>query len=197
MPTVEERTMPSFAAACRLGAAAVVTGLLAAAVPASAEIEKLMQHCDGKLCPFFRASITLPDGWVEDKEAADYFKAQMLPKGVDFEQAPAKIYAVVRFNPDKQPMADFLPASIKEWRSRAKDAKISKLADLARDGKPSFVRHQFEARDLKEQGYELRSVTTDQDKDGNEFIVTITLSANSKPALKAAEPAYLAILGRY
>jgi hypothetical protein len=90
-----------------------------------------------------------------------------------------------------------LPDTIKDWKSRAKDAKINKLDDLIRAGKAPFVRHAFEARRLKEQGYELQSVTSDGDKDGNEFVVTITLSANSKAALEAAQPAYLAILNKY
>ena len=117
--------------ACRL-VAAVVLGF-SAAMPAKAEIEKFMNQCDGKLCASFRASITIPDGWVEDKEASDYFKAQMLlPKGLDFDKAPAKIYALVRYNRAKQPITDFLPDSIKDWKSRAKDAKINRLDDLAR-----------------------------------------------------------------
>ncbi len=170
-----------------------------AAAPASAEIEKFMQYCDGKLCPFFRASVTVPEGWVEDREATDYFKAVMLlPKGLDFEKAPAKIYAVARYNRAKQPVSDFVPDSIKDWKSRAKDGKIVALPDLPRgEGKPPFVRHQFDARSLQEQGYELQAVTKDMDKDGNEFIVTITLSANSLEARKAAEAAYLTILAKY
>ncbi|HEY6024492.1 MAG TPA: hypothetical protein VIV34_09985 [Pseudolabrys sp.] len=184
------------ALARRLIAALVL--VLPAAIPAKAEIEKFMNQCDGKLCASFRASITIPDGWVEDKEASDYFKVQLLlPKGLEFEKAPAKIYAVVRYNRNRQPITDFLPDSIKDWKSRAKDARIDKLDDLARVGKPAFVRHAFEARSLKIQGYELQAVTTDGDKDGNEFVVTITLSADSKAALKAAEPAYLAILSKY
>jgi hypothetical protein len=59
------------------------------------------------------------------------------------------------------------------------------------------VRHQFEAPSLREQGYELQAVTTDSDNDNNEFLVTITLSANSAKALQAAKPAYLAILSKY
>ena len=43
----------------------------------------------------------------------------------------------------------------------------------------------------------LQAVTTDGDKDGNAFVVTITLSVNSRKALEAAEPAYLAILRKY
>jgi hypothetical protein len=177
-------------------------GLLAtlnATTPAGATIEKFMSQCDGKMCAFFRASIVIPDGWVEDRDSTRYFNSQfLLPKGTAFEKAAAKIYVAVVYNRKKQPISDFLPENIADWRSRAKDAKITDLDDLPRgDGKSVFVRHQFEAASLHEQGYELEAVTTDGDKDGNEFFVTITLSANSREALKAAEPAYLAILSSY
>ena len=188
--------MPTLRLLGRLAVALAALSLLIG--PARAEIEKFMNQCDGKLCAFFRASITIPDGWVEDKEATVCFKAQMLlPKGVEFDKAPAKIYAVVRYNRNKQPISDFLPDSIADWKSRAKDAKITRLDDLARGDKPAFMRHRFEAKSLKEQGYELQALTTDTDKDGNQFIVTITLSANSADARNAAEPAYLAILSKY
>ena len=102
------------------------------------------------------------------------------------------------YNRKKQPISDFMPESIADWHSRAKDAKINDLDDLPRgDGKVAFVRHQFEAKSLHEQGYELQAVTTDSDNDGNDFLVTITLSANSQKALKAGEPAYMAILSKY
>jgi multidrug efflux pump subunit AcrB len=182
----------------RAGALFGLIGLLAAA-PAHAEIEKFMHVCDQKICPFFRASITLPDGWVEDPDATRYFNAQfLLPKGRDFDAAQAKIDVVGKYNRNKKPIADFVPDAIADWQSRAKDAKITRLEDLPRgDGKPVFERRQFEAKSLKEQSYELQSVTTDRDNDGNEFIVTITLSANSRKALQAAQPAYLAILQKY
>lgn len=104
---------------------------------------------------------------------------------------------MARYNPKKQPITDFLPDSIKDWNSRAKDAKITRLADLPRNGKPAFARHRFEARGLKEQGYELQAVTTDADKDGNSYVITITLSANTAAAFKAAEAAYQTILDKY
>lgn len=54
---------------------------LLSALPANAEIKKFMNQCDQKMCAFFRASITVPDGWVEDKEATKYFNSQfLLPK---------------------------------------------------------------------------------------------------------------------
>ena len=184
---------------CRFSASLVVSGGVALAIPAHAEIEKFMNQCDGKLCPFFRASITLPDGWVEDKEASDYFKVQMLlPKGVEFEKAPAKIYVLVRLNRDKKPVSTFIPDTLKDWKERAKNAKVIKLDDLPRaGGKPAFLRYQFDANSLKEQGHELTAATSDMDKDGNEFVVMVMLSADTVEARKAAEPAYLAILGKY
>jgi len=188
----------SFNALLRRIAAAFVLGALAAGLPARGEIQKFMLDCEGKLCAFFRASIVVPDGWVEDYEATRYFKAVMLlPKGLDFDKAPAKIYAVARFNRNKQPISDFLPDNIADWKERAKDAKITRLDSLARGDKPAFVRYEFEAPSLDEQGYESQAVTSDGDKDGNQFIVTITLSANSREAFKAAEPAYLAVLNKY
>jgi hypothetical protein len=104
----------------------------------------------------------------------------------------------VIYNRKKQPISDFMPENLADWRSRARNAKITDLDDLPRgDGKPAFVRHRFEAASLHEQGYELQAVTTDGDKDGNEFLVTITLSADTPAALQAATPAYLAILSKY
>jgi len=170
-----------------------------AVTPAKATIEKIMNQCDGKLCPFFRASIVIPDGWVEDKGATRHFNSQfLLPRDVDFDKSVVKIYVAVVYNRKKQPISDFMPDQLAEWRSRAKGAKITDLDDLPRgDGKPAFVRHQFEATSLREQGYELQAVTTDGDTDGNEFIVTIMLSANSAKALQSASAAYQAILSKY
>jgi hypothetical protein len=87
--------MPPFGVAHCFCAALILMGLLAAA-PVKAEIEKFMRLCDRKLCAAGCPSITISDGWIEDKEASSYFKQVLLPKGPDFEKAPAKIYAIVR-----------------------------------------------------------------------------------------------------
>lgn len=177
----------------------VIAGLIAAAVPAQAEIEKFMRQCDGKLCPFFRAPIAVPDGWEENAEATRELGVQMLlPKGKDFDAAPAKIYVLVRYNKDKQPVSFVARDTYSDWKQRAKTAKISKLADVVRaNGKPAFERHQFEAPKLKEQGFETTALVSDGDKDGNSFVVVICLSANSREAYKSAEAAYLSILKAY
>ncbi len=182
----------------RLAAGLAVAGLIAAA-PAHAEIEKFMRHCDGKLCPFFRASITVPEGWVEDAEATRELGVQMmLPKGLDFEKAPAKIYVLVRYNRDKGPVSAITRDTYSDWKKRAKNAKVSKLPEVARaNGKPAFERHQFEAPKLEEQGFEMTSLAADTDKDGNAYVVVVCISANTREAFKSAEAAYLSILKAY
>ncbi len=185
----------------RLPSCALLVSLIVSATPVRAEVQKLLIHCEQqqKLCAFFRPSVSIPDGWVEDKEATDHFKAvMMLPNGVEFDKSPVKIYAIAVDNRDKRPLAAFLPDGVADWKQRAKDAKIATLPELARGGgRPAFVRRAFDSEKLKEQGHELNAVTADTDKDGNAFIVTITLSANSRAALQSAEAAYMSILEKY
>jgi hypothetical protein len=185
--------------AIRSAFVAVVAALSLLAAPAKAEIEKFMYDCDGKLCTFFRASLTIPEGWVEDKEASSALGVQMLlPKGVDFEKAPAKIYALVRYNKDKQPVSAITKDTYRDWRERSKKAKVTKLPDVARQsGKPAFELHRFEASELKEQGFEMTALAADSDKDGNSFFVVLCSSADTREAFKAAEPGYLSILKAY
>jgi hypothetical protein len=189
--------MRSLLSACRLVAALAAVTLLAA--PASAEIEKFMRDCDMKLCVFYRASITVPEGWVEDKEASSALGVQMLlPKGVDFEKAPVKIYALVRYNKEKQPVSAITKDTYRDWRERSKKAKVTKLPDVARQsGKPAFESHRFEASELKEQGFEMTALAADSDKDGNAFVVVLCLSADTRESFKAAEAAYMSILQAY
>jgi hypothetical protein len=182
------------------GLAATAILFVAFAGPAAAEIEKFMSPCGpGKLCASFRASITVPDGWVEDKEASRELGVQMLlPKGKGFDEAPAKIYAMVHYNREKKAVSTFLPAQLQQWRGLAKDARIEKLSELKRaDGKSVFLRHKFQAPSLKEQAYEQVAVTSDGDKDGNAFVVVITLSSDTREAFEAAQEAYQAILAKY
>jgi hypothetical protein len=65
--------------------------------------------------------------------------ADAAAEGRRVRQGPAKIYAVVRYNRNKQPISDFMPDNIADWKSRAKDGKTTTLDDLPRGGKPAFV----------------------------------------------------------
>jgi len=170
-----------------------------APAPAAAEVEKIMLMCDGKLCPFFRASFATPDGWVEDKENTRKMGVVIfVPRGQTFHSAGAIIYATARFNRDKKPITDFIEQDQARWREKAKDVKITGLPPVERaNGKEAFRHFQFEAPSMKAQPFERVATMSDSDKDGNAFIVGLVLTAKSAKALSAAEPTYVAMLKAY
>jgi len=177
--------------------AAAVAAL--APVPAAAEVEKIMQVCDGKLCPFFRASFAPPKGWIEDQENSRKMGIVIfVPRGQTFHSAGAIIYATARFNRDKKPIADFIEQDQARWREKAKDVKITGLPQVERaNGKEAFRYFEFEAPSMKAQPFERVATVSDNDNDGNTFVVGLVLTAKSAKALSAAEPAYLAMLKAY
>jgi hypothetical protein len=195
--TMQEVAMLSLRSIVRLAFALAALNLMA--LPARAEIQKFMRDCDMKLCAFFKASITAPEDWIEDKEASSALGVQMLlPKGQEFEKAPAKIYALVRYNKDKAPVSSVSRDTYRDWKERSPKAKVAKLAEVPRaSGKPAFERHQFEAPELDEQGFEQTALAADSDKDGNAYVVVLVLSANTREAYKANEAAYLSMLKAY
>jgi hypothetical protein len=179
-----------------------VSGLLVAALPlsgATAQIEKVIRICEGKLCPFFRAPIKIPEGWQDDEAASRRNNVTMLiPKGTTFGSAEAIIYVAVRVNTDKESLSTLVAREQEGWKKRVPDATITRLPDVARgDDKGAFVQYRYEAPSLKSQGFERVATTTDTDKDGNDFMVAIVVTALNKQALDAAEPAFLSILQQY
>src|SRR5262245_54590354 len=106
-----------------------VSGLLVAALPlasATAQIEKVMRICEGKLCPFFRAPIKIPDGWQDDEAASRRNNVTMLiPRGQTFGSAEAIIYVAVRVNADKEPLAKLVEREHENWKKRVPDAAIT------------------------------------------------------------------------
>jgi hypothetical protein len=182
--------------------AVAVSGLLIPALPLSpaiAQIEKVMRICEGKLCPFFRAPIKVPDGWQDDEAASRRNNVTMLiPKGQTFGSAEAIIYVAVRVNADKEPLATLVTREQEGWKKRIPDATITRLPDVPRaDEKGAFMQYRYEAPSLKSQGFERVATTTDTDKDGNDFMVAIVITALNKKALDAAEAAFLSILRQY
>jgi hypothetical protein len=167
--------------------------------PAVAQIEKVLRICEGKLCPFFRAPIKVPDGWQDDEAASRRNNVTMLiPKGKTFGSAEAIIYVAVRVNTDKEPLSTLVAREQDGWKKRVPDATITRLPDVPRgDEKGAFVQYRYEAPSLKSQGFERVATTTDTDNDGNDFMVAIVVTALNKQALDAAETAFLSILRQY
>ena len=177
---------------CRHLAVAVFIAVIAVCSPAKSEIEKFMRVCSGKLCPYYRASVAVPEGWQEDQASSRAMNAQIfVPKGKTFDDAGA-------INRDRTPIATLVAEDHANWRQKARDVKIERLPDVARAaGQESFLQYQFEMPSRKAQPFERVATSGDVDKDGNAFLVGVVLTATSMKALKAAEPAYLTILKGY
>jgi hypothetical protein len=191
--------MSSNSVSHRLLAAAVFMAVLAAGSPAKAEVTKFMHDCGGKLCPYYRASLAIPQGWREDRRLIGGVDTQIVvPAGRTFDDADAVIYATVGFNRNKTPITALVAEDHANWRKKNRDVKIEPLPDIARAaGQEPFLLYRFETPSRKEQPFELVAWTADVDKDGNAFIVNVVLTATSMRALKAAEPAYVTILKGY
>jgi hypothetical protein len=175
-----------------------VAVLIFCAASARAEVQKFLNPCGGqKLCASYALVLTPPDGWVVDAKATAENKVQiMVPKGQSFASAEPLIYVEVIYQPDKQQtLADFARLNNARWLTGNPKAKITELPAVERtNGKPAFLRFAFENPAKAQQAFEVGALGVDSDKDGNDFVVDVVMSGNSKAALDRAEVAYTASL---
>jgi hypothetical protein len=177
---------------------ALLTVAIVYAATARAEVQKFLNPCAGqKLCASYALVLTPPDGWVVDAKATAENKVQIIvPKGQSFATAEPLIYVQVFYQPDKQQtLADFARLSNARWLAANPTAKISELPAIERlNGKPAFLRFAFENPRKAQQAYEVGALGMDSDKDGNDFVLEVVMTGNSKAALDRADPAYTAFL---
>ena len=168
------------------------------AAPARAEVQEFLNPCVGqKLCASYALVLTPPDGWVLDAKATAENRVQiMVPKGQSFASAEPLIYVEVIYQPDKQQtLADFARLNNARWLAGNPRAKITELPVVERlSSKPAFLRFAFENPAKAQQAFEIGALGVDSDKDGNDFVLDVVMSANSKAALDRADAAYTAFL---
>jgi hypothetical protein len=177
---------------------ALAAALIFWAASARAEVQKFLNPCAGqKLCASYTLVLTPPDGWVVDAEATAENKVQiMVPKGQSFATAEPLIYVQVFYQPDKQQtLTDFARLSNARWLAANPKAKITDLPAVERaNGKPAFLRFAFENPGKAQQAFEVGALGVDSDQDGNDFVLDVVMSGNSKAALDRADAAYTAFL---
>jgi len=171
---------------------------LVAATAARAEVLKSMKLCAAQqLCPSYELILTPPDGWVlEPKASAENNVQIMVPKGTNYATVEPMIYVQVFYKRDKQQtLADFALASNARWIEPNPKAKITSLPAIERvNGKPAFLRFAFDNPGKAQQAYEVGALGADSDKDGNDFVLDVVMTGNSKAALERADAAYTAFL---
>ena len=177
---------------------ALAAALAVCGSAARAEVQKFINPCGGQqLCASFRLVLTPPDGWVLDGEATKENNVQiMVPQGKNFANAEPLMYVQVFYHRDRQQsLADFARVSNERWLAAESNAKITELAAVARsNGKAGFLRFTYENPRKAQQAYEMGAFGIDGDKDGNEFVLDVVMTGNSKQALDRAEKDYVAFL---
>jgi hypothetical protein len=135
-------------------------------------------------------------GGVDAKATSENKVQIMVPKGQSFATAEPLIYVQVFYQPDKQQaLADFARLSNARWLAANPKAKITELPAVERaNGKPAFLRFTFENPGKARQAYEVGALGADSDKDGNDFVLDVVMTGNSKAALDRADAAYTAFL---
>ena len=167
---------------------ALAAAVIFCAAPARTEVQKFLNPCAGqKLCASYALVLTPPDGWVLDAKATAENKVQiMVPKGQSFASAEPLIYVE---------LADFARLNNTRWLAANPRAKITDLPAVERvNGKPAFLRFAFENPGKAQQGFEVGALGVDSDKDGNDFVLDVVMSGNSKAALDRADATYTAFL---
>jgi hypothetical protein len=176
----------------------LLAALVLCTASARAEVQKLLHPCGGlQLCASYQLVLTPPDGWVLDEKASNENKVQiMVPKGQSFASAEPLIYVQVFYHPDKQQtLAEFARASNARWLAANPRSKISDMPAVERtNGKPAFLRFAMENPGRVQQAYEIGALGPDSDKDGNDFVLDVVMSASSKAALDRADATYVAFL---
>jgi len=178
--------------------APLAAAVIICSTAARAEVQKFLNPCGGqKLCASYALVLTPPDGWVVDAKATSENKVQiMVPKGQSFATAEPLIYVQVFYQPDKQQaLANFARLSNARWLAANPKAKITELPAVERaNGKLAFLRFTFENPGKARQAYEVGALGADSDKDGNDFVLDVVMTGNSKAALDRADAAYTAFL---
>jgi hypothetical protein len=102
----------------------------------------------------------------------------------------------VFYHADKQQtLAEFARLSNGRWLAANPKSKITEMPAVERaNGKPAFLRFAMENPGKAQQAYEIGALGLDSDKDGNEFVLDVVMSGNSKQAVDRADAIYVAFL---
>ena len=172
----------------RFATASLALAPLAAPAPAEAVVEKVMSLCGGQLCPLFRPSFPVPEGWWEDHKTGTRLGVRLfIPANETFDSAPALIYAMARHGQEGEDVVAAVASHHETWRRKVPEVAITRLDDVRRSDGAAFQLHHFTSPNLATQPCERVATGIDGDAQGNSFVVRLVLTAKSEAALESAE----------
>lgn len=174
-----------------LSAFALALGLLPIALPnapARAEVRNLTARCENQLCPWFQAVVATPKGWIVNKVIGERNRVLMFqPDRLKRDANDPLLYIMTSLQEDETSVDDFVRQSQSHWREAVSDAKIERLADVARPGKPTAQLYRYENPSRPRQANELIAFLEGSESDGRRFIHMVVLTATNAKAIEDAE----------
>ena len=165
--------------------------------PASAEVEAITRQCVGQPCAWHQPTVAIPAGWMHDTTAEERLRMQVLVRaGQSFISTDVYILGALMPNPAGQTVTQHVGRRQAIFLNKDPGLAITALPDLvAADGKTFRI---VQLTKPSKPGYtELVATTADTDRDGNPYIVDISLSGTSADAFAAAREVYLGMLRSY
>jgi hypothetical protein len=179
-------------------ALAISAAVCLMAQPASADVRKIMKICEKKLCPVYLPQLPVPAGWTVDTAASGRMDVLVLvPKGSDFARAEAVIYGRAFHNAARETVEQRVAESNRDWKTKVKDARITRLEDVAGKAGVPFRVFQYSNSGLESQAAEIVAFGEDTDKEGNLYGVQIVLTALDQRALLRNKEDLLTVLKDY
>ncbi|MBT9288205.1 hypothetical protein [Prosthecodimorpha staleyi] len=153
--------------------------LAPAVAPAQAEVQKIMLLCGGtqQLCPWFRAGVEPPEGWVEDRASGQRNEiVVLLPAGTTLDDADRWAYARAVYNPERMALDRVVAGDIERLKAESPGLAVTPQVDRTGPG-GRIVKVYDLAEDQDGTAVAERVATFDDtDKDGNAFTVSLTVA---------------------
>jgi hypothetical protein len=178
-------------------AIAVLLATASVSSPASADVEAVARQCLGQPCAWHQPTVATPAGWTHDGTAEERLRMEVLVRaGQSFISTDAYILGGLMPNPAGQTVAQHVGRRQAVFLNKDPSLAITALPDVvAADGKTFRI---VQLTKPSKPGYtELVATTADTDRDGNPYIVDISLAGTSAEAFAAAREVYLGLLRSY
>jgi hypothetical protein len=167
--------------------------------PTSAEIQKMVAMCQGQnLCPWYKAVVSPPKGWAEDKDfGGAHFITALFPDKAQLGPVAPVIYVQVSLHRDDQTLDENITQNQSIWRKSEPAAKITPMADSLRsDGRAPFKVFLYENPTHPKQAFEMMAFTLEKQPDGSHYIITVVDTASNRKGIDGSHDAYMAVLGQ-
>jgi hypothetical protein len=114
-----------------------------------------------------------------------------VPRGRTFADAEALIYVEVTYNDDQRSLEAFIETSQARWRAAVGAASIDPLpSEPRRNAAPAYQLFRYHTPGRPQQAHEIVAFGRDADRAGDAFFVMVVLTAATRAAIDANEPAY-------